>query len=87
MIGIVGLTIIPVDIHGMAYAYVIKVFATKLVAIYPTRSHAARDVTQSLYAFRCTYGHYETVASDPGCDLMAEAVQQYKIWCYCEPFL
>ena len=36
MIGIDGLTITPADIHGMAYAYVIKVFATKLVAIYPT---------------------------------------------------
>ena len=80
MIGIDGLTITPEDIHGMAYAYVIKVFATKLVAIYPTRSHTARDVAQSLYAFRCTYGHYETVASDPGCDLTAEGVQQYLQW-------
>ena len=50
MIGIDGLTITPVDIHGMAYAYVINVFATKLVAIYPTRSHTARVVAQSLYA-------------------------------------
>jgi len=61
MIGIDGLTITPVDIHGMAYAYVIKVFATKLVAIYPTKSHNAQDVARSLYAFRCTYGHYEMV--------------------------
>jgi hypothetical protein len=80
MIGIDGLTITPADIHGMAYAYVIKVFATKLVAIYPTKSHNAQDVARSLYAFRCTYGHYETVASDPGCDLTAEGVQQYLVW-------
>ena len=53
MIGIDGLTITPADIHGMAYAYVIKVFATKLVAIYPTKSHNAQDVARSLYAFRC----------------------------------
>jgi hypothetical protein len=50
MIGIDGLIITPVDIDGMAYAYVIKVFATKLVA------------------------------SDPGCDLTAEGVQQYLVW-------
>jgi len=50
MIGIDGLIITPVDIDGMAYAYVIKVFATKLVA------------------------------SDPGCDLTAEGVQQYLLW-------
>jgi hypothetical protein len=74
MIGINGLTITPADIHGMAYAYVIKVFATKLLC------HNARDVARSLYAFRCTYGHYETVASDPGCDLTAEGVQQYLVW-------
>ena len=80
MIGIDGLTITPADIHGMAYAYVIKVFATKLVAIYPTKSHNAQDVVRSLYAFRCTYGHYETVASDPGCDLTTEGVQQYLVW-------
>ena len=28
----------------MAYAYVVKVFATKLVAIYPTQSHTALDI-------------------------------------------
>ena len=80
MIGIDGLTITPPDIHGMAYAYVIKVFATKLVAIYPTQSHTAEDVCRSLYAFRCTYGHYDTLASDPGCDLTAAGVQQYLQW-------
>ena len=67
MIGIDGLTIPPAGIHSMAYAYVIK-------------SHSAQDVARSLYAFRCTYGHYETVASDPGCDLTAEGVQQYLAW-------
>ena len=80
MIGIDGLTITPADIHGMAYAYVIKVFATKLVAIYPTQSHTALDVARSLYAFRCTYGHYDTLTSDPGCDLTAEGLQQYLQW-------
>jgi hypothetical protein len=80
MIGIDGLTITPADKHGMAYAYVIKVFATKLVAIYPTKTHTAQDVAKSLYTFRCTYGHYETVASDPGCDITAEGVQQYLAW-------
>ena len=75
-----GLTITPADIRGMAYAYVIKVFATKLVSIYPTKSHNAQDVARSLYAFPCTYGHYEAVASDPGCDLTAEGVQQYLAW-------
>jgi hypothetical protein len=77
MISIDGLTITTADIHGMVYAYVIKVFATKLVAIYPTKSHNAQDVARFLYAFRCTYDHCETVASDPGCDLTAEGVQQY----------
>jgi hypothetical protein len=43
-------------------------------------THTAMDVARSLYAFRCTYGHYETVASDPGCDLTAEGVQQYLQW-------
>jgi hypothetical protein len=33
MIGIDGLTSTPADIHGMEYAYVIKVFATKLVQL------------------------------------------------------
>lgn len=80
MIGIIGLTITPADMHGMAYAYVIKMFATKLVTIYPTRSHTVRDVAQSLYTFRCTYGHYDTVASDPGCDLTADGVQQCIKW-------
>jgi len=80
MIGIDGLTVTPVDIHGKGYAYVIKVFATKLVAIYPTTTHTAMDVARSLYAFRCTYGHYETVVSDPGYDLTAEGVQQYLQW-------
>lgn len=43
MIGIDGLTITPADTHGMAYAYIIKVFATKLVAIYPTQSQSNGD--------------------------------------------
>ena len=80
MIDIDGLTITLPDIHGMAYAYVIKVFATKLVAIYPTQSHTAEDVCRSLYAFRCTYGQYDTLSSDPGCDLIAAGVQQYLQW-------
>lgn len=80
MLGINGLTITPVDIHGKGYAYVIKVFATKLVAIYPTVTHTAIDVARSLYAFRCTYGHYEAVISDPCCDLTVECVQQYLYW-------
>ena len=32
------------DIHGMAYAHAIKVFVTKLVAIYPIKTHTAQDV-------------------------------------------
>jgi hypothetical protein len=43
MIGIDGLIITPVDIDGMAYAYVIKVFATKLVASDPLTAEGVQQ--------------------------------------------
>ena len=58
-IGLDGVTITPMDKHGMCYVYLIVVSATKLVAGYPTSEHSALAVAQSLYSFRVTYGHYD----------------------------
>ena len=79
-IGLDGVTITPMDKHGMCYVYLIVVSATKLVAGYPTSEHSALAVAQSLYSFRVTYGHYDELATDPGSDIMSAGVAMYLQW-------
>ena len=64
-IGLDGVTITPTDKHGICYVHLIVVSATKLVAGYPVPEH----LTQTLFSFRVTYGHYDELATDPGSDI------------------
>ena len=79
-IGLDGVTITPTDKHGMCYAYLIVVSATKLVAGYPVPELSARYAAQSLYSFRVTCGHYDELATDPGSDIMSDGVAMYLQW-------
>ena len=76
-IGLDGVTITPMDKHGMCYVYLLVVTATKLVAGYPVAAHSALSVAQSLYSFRVTYCHYDDLATDPGSDIMSDGVAMY----------
>jgi len=67
-IGLDGVTITPTDKHGICYVHLIVVSATKLVAGYPVPEH----LTQTLYSFRVTYGHYDELTTDPGSDIMPD---------------
>ena len=69
-IGLDGVTITPIDKHGMCYVYLIVVTATKLVAEYPVDEHFALSVARSLYSFRVTYVHYDELTTDPDSDIM-----------------
>jgi len=61
------------DKHDICYVHLIVVSATKLVAGYPVPEH----LTQTLYSFRLTYGHYDELTTDPGSDIMSVFRDRY----------
>jgi hypothetical protein len=69
------LSVTPPDKNGMCAIIVIVNLMSKMVALYPTKSHSAIDFATALFQYFCTYGGFQYLAHDPGSDIMSETVQ------------
>jgi hypothetical protein len=80
MVGIDTLTITPPDEAGNSYAIVIVNHFTKLVGIYPSKTHDAVSTATALFQFFCTYGLVDSIITDPGSEFMNDVIQQLMEW-------
>ncbi len=79
-IGADVLTVTPADELGNSCLIVIVNHFTKLVYLYPAVSHTAIAMATALFVYVSNYGLVDVLYSDPGSDLMSEAVQQLNTW-------
>ena len=77
-VGIDFLTITPTTKSGnIGVAVVVNQF-TKLVALYPVKAFDAISAALSLLAYRCTYGYFRTLISDPGSHFTSNIMVKYN---------
>lgn len=79
-IGTDVLTITPEDESGNSCLVVIVNHFTKLVFLYAAKAHTAITMATALFVYISIYGLVDILYSDPGSDLMSEAVQQLNTW-------
>ena len=80
MVGVDTLTITPPDEVGNSYATVVINHFTKLVGIYPSKTHDATSTATALFQYFCTYGLIDSIVTDPGSEFMNEVVKQLMEW-------
>ncbi len=79
-IGADVLSITPADELGNTCLIVIVNHFTKLVYLYPAKVHDAINMATALFVYISIYGLVDVLYSDPGSDLMSEAVKQLNLW-------
>lgn len=79
-IGADVLTITPEDEFGNKCLIVIVNHFTKLVFLYAAKTHNAINMATALFVYISIYGLVDILYSDPGSDLMSEAVEQLNKW-------
>lgn len=80
MVGVDTLTITPPDDAGNCYVTVIVNHFTKLVGLYPSKSHDAISTATALFQYFCTYGLVDSIISDPGSEFMNDVINQLMQW-------
>ena len=78
MVGIDFLEISPVTPSENKGLCVLVNQFSKLVALYPVKRFDAESAALSLLAFRCTYGPFRQLISDPGAHFTADAIAKYN---------
>jgi RNase H-like domain found in reverse transcriptase len=79
-IGVDRVTVSPPDKFGNCNVVSIVEFFTGFFQGYPTKDYTATSLATCLFKFYCDYGTFEEIASDPGSDLMSEAVRLLHEW-------
>jgi hypothetical protein len=79
-IGIDHLSITPEDTLGNNGAYVIVVYFSKLVTIFPTKNRGSDSLCDALIQFISRYGLFDEIHSDPGSEILSEAVASLNEW-------
>lgn len=74
-LGVDTLEVFCTDKHGNPYLIVVIVQLSKFVGLYPTKDKLARTLA-CLFEFIASYGIYEQLIFDPGCDLASDFVAQ-----------
>lgn len=78
----VGFDVLTVgeDSYGNKYLHVFRNFFTKFVVLYPVKEHTGEAVVDSILKLISTYGLFDTLATDPGSDIMSSVVEQVNEW-------
>jgi len=79
-IGADVLTITPEDEFGNKCLIVIVNHFTKLVFLYAAKTNNAINMATALFVYISIYGLVDILYSDPGSDLMSEAVEHLNKW-------
>lgn len=79
-VGIDNLTIVP-DKNGNENLIVLVNHFTKHVYGYPTPEHPTMImIARAIFTYFTTFGKFDTLASDPGSDILGEVVKQVNQW-------
>ncbi len=71
---------LELDKFGNSGAYVLRDHFTKLVFIHPTTKHDATSAASALFIYCVTYGAFDVLMSDPGSELMSDAIVVLNNW-------
>jgi hypothetical protein len=72
------------DYRGNTLVIIIVQFFTRHVFGYPTHTYEAETVVDALMTYYSLFGLYDIMASDPGSNLLAEAVRLFNAQCNVE---
>jgi hypothetical protein len=75
VVGIDTLTVTPPDDYGNSYVTVVVNHFTKLVALYPSKSHDAKASADALTQYFCTYGLFDCIMTDPGTEFKNQLME------------
>jgi hypothetical protein len=79
-VGVDRVTVTPADRYGNNNAIVVVDHYSKHSNVSAASDYSAVSMANALFVYFCTFGVYEEVISDPGSDLMSEAVAQLNQW-------
>ena len=79
-VGVDRVTVTPEDCHGNNNAVVVVDHFSKHVNVTAASDYSATSMATALFVYFCTFGVFDEVISDPGSDLMSEAVAQVNQW-------
>ncbi len=79
-VGVDVLTITPADEDGNSCLIVVVNHFTKLVHLYPAKTHNATNIATALFSYISIYGLFDVLYSDPGSDIMSETVEHLNKW-------
>jgi hypothetical protein len=79
-VGVDRVTVTPADRYGNNNAIVVVDHFSKHSNVTASSDYSATTMATALFVYFCTFGVYEEVISDPGSDLMSEAVAQLNQW-------
>jgi hypothetical protein len=79
-IGVDRMAVTPPDDDGNCNVISIVEFFTGFYQAYPSKDYTAVSLATVLFRFYCTFGTFDEIASDPGSDLMSEAVALLHQW-------
>ena len=79
-VGIDTLTITPASEDGYKYIITMVNHYTHYVHLYPVRNHDANSIACALMSYIGNFGLFDELASDPGSDIMSEAVSELNSW-------
>jgi len=80
IIGVDTLTVTPTDNFGNTYLIVVINLFTKLVGLYPSKTHDAISTATAIFQYFCTFGLVDGIISDPGSEFMNEVVSHLLKW-------
>ena len=64
----------PESVDGYKYLDVMVDLFSHHVQIYPRKSHDALSLAQNLFTYYTTWGIYDEIITDPGSDILSDAV-------------
>jgi hypothetical protein len=74
------LTVTPEDEEGNKYLDVMVDLFSHHVQVYPRKLHDALTLARNLFTYFATWGIYDEIITDPGSDIMSEAVTTLNKW-------
>ena len=79
VVGIDFLTLV-LDKFGNIGVYVLRDHFSKLLFVYPARSHDSMTAAFAIFTYCVLYGAFDVLMSDPGSELTSDAVAQVNKW-------
>lgn len=80
LVGVDTLTITPTDKNGNNSVIVVVEIFAKWVSLYPASDKTAETMARALWQHAVRCGRFDHIISDPGSDLMSQAVIQLNVF-------